>query len=110
MGRSRLVYRSKHKGTLSENSRKEIREAHKRKKAQTQQIEELPSENEYETDRDIPIESEEEEDFEQGVNLLESPKLYIRESEYSTYLAQEHIDQVWQKAYMPVAVGGAGHL
>ena len=33
MGRSRLDYRKKHKGTLSEHSRKEVSEYHKKEKA-----------------------------------------------------------------------------
>ena len=80
MGRSRLAYRAKHKGTLSENSRKQISAAHKEK----QQERTLPQEVDVPAQVE-PSESDQEEYLE-GMNILDEPKLYIRANEFSDFL------------------------
>ena len=81
MGRSRLQYRSKHRGTLSDNSRAKIREAHQQRKP-------APAEAE----RVDPMVPESEEEYSDDVlevcdnDLLEQPALYIRDSEFGFYV------------------------
>ena len=82
MGRSRLAYRAKHNGTLSENSRKQISAAHKEK----QQERTLPQEVDVPAQVE-PSESDQEEYLE-GMNILDEPKLYIRANEFSDFLTE----------------------
>ena len=82
MGRSRLAYRAKHKGTSSENSRKQISAAHKDK----QQERPLPQEVDVSAQVE-PSESDQEEYLE-GMNILDEPKLYIRDNEFSDFLTE----------------------
>ena len=91
MGRSRLIYRSKHRGTLSENSRREIREAH----AKRNQEKKDSAINESEIIEEVDKQSEEDstDDEVQEVpscDILTFPKLYIRECEFTDYA--KHID------------------
>ena len=85
MGRSRLVYRAKHKGILSENSRKQIREAHRRER------EETPVELNQPTIKEEDFSSSDQEEIQGGVDVLSEPKFYIRDSEYSDYLKENRI-------------------
>ena len=85
MGRSRLLYRSKHKGTLSESSRRQIREAHLKRKqvevpneTQACSVGNSNCEDQVEIDDDVFLSN--------NVDLLSFPKLFIREQEYSNYL------------------------
>ena len=82
MGRSRLAYRAKHKGTLSENSRKQISAAHKEKQQERTFLTEVDVAEQVE-----PSESDQEEYLE-GMNILEEPKLYIRDNEFSDFLTE----------------------
>ena len=81
MGRSRLQYRSKHRGTLSNNSRDKIREAHQQRKAAPVNAETVDP---------IALESEEEysDDLLEAcdIDLLEQPALYVRDSEFDSYV------------------------
>ena len=86
MGRSRLAYRAKHKGILSDNSRKQISEAHKAKRQEREVAAEVAIPEQIE-----PRESDEEEYLE-GINILEEPKLYIRDSEYSDFMKENKIN------------------
>lgn len=99
MGRSRLVYRSKHKGILSENSRKEIREAHLRRK-QESTVKGSLEENDAPV-REESTESADEVETSSKVDLFSLPKLYIRESELQTYERDIHMDSI-QKNAIPV--------
>ena len=86
MGRSRLAYRAKHKGILSDNSRKQISAAHKARQQESEIVPEAVISEDTETS-----ESDEEEYLE-GINILDEPKLYIRENEYSDYISEAKLD------------------
>lgn len=93
MGRSRLAYRAKHKGILSENSRKQIQEAKRLKqKNQEEVIPEAPeSDNMKENEKYIDIEEEE---IEEGhVDLFTEPKLYYLEREYDEFANSIYMDE-----------------
>ena len=77
------MYRSKHKGILSENSRKEIREAHLQKR-QERAAQEAPIEG-ANTIREESEESTDDVETVNRVDLFSLPKLYVRESELETY-------------------------
>ena len=80
MGRSRLQYRSKHKGTLSDNSRAKIREAHQQRKpapAEAERADSMMSESEEEYSDDLLEVCD--------IDLLEQPALYVRDSEFDSY-------------------------
>lgn len=99
MGRSRLAYRSKHKGILSQNSRKEIREAHLRRKQENAVERELE-------EKATPIQKESTESADEvestpKVDIFSLPKLYIRESELETYERDINMDSI-QKNVIPV--------
>ena len=83
MGRSRLQYRAKHKGTLSSNSRDKIREAHKSApSAETASIEEQEV-------RELEVEESSDDMMDTCDNdIMEVPSLYIQSSEYDTYMKE----------------------
>ena len=99
MGRSRLVYRSRHKGILSENSRKEIREAHSRRRHESD-TNVVPEEKNISV-REESTESADEVESGLKNDLFSLPKLYIRESELQTYEKDIHMDAI-QKSKFPV--------
>lgn len=106
MGRSRLAYRSKHRGILSENSRREIREAHA-KRHQEENISSgndnvLPEEVEEENDR-VLIKNDPQEV--PSCDVLTLPKLYIRECEISDYAMQIDLQDRQQSILFPVCSG-----
>lgn len=98
MGRSRLAYRFKHKGILSENSRKKIQEAKTSRKLdnmkQTKEEEELPP-----IDYEDPIEEEMDEG---DVDVLTVPKLYYLDNEYSEYIKEIHLEERYQSPLLYV--------
>ena len=83
MGRSRLQYRSKHKGTLSDNSRAKIREAHQQRKpapAEAERVDSMVPESEEEYSDDLMEVCD--------IDLLEQPALYVRDSEFDSYVSE----------------------
>lgn len=93
MGRSRLAYRAKHKGILSENSRKQIQEAKRlRKQNQEEVVPEGPESNDLE-ENDKCTDIEEEEIEEGHVDLFTEPKLYYLEREYDEFTKSIHMDE-----------------
>ena len=89
MGRSRLEYRAKHKGILSENSRKQIREAKQAKQSNQQTVtSSIPEQKNQpkENSNILKLEENLEEIVEEGdVDLFTEPKLYYLESEFNNF-------------------------
>lgn len=104
MGRSRLIYRSKHRGTLSENSRREIREAHAKRYQEKntssikedEKIEEVNKQYEEDSTDDEVQEAP-------SCDILTLPKLYIRECEFSDYAKQIDMKDRQQSVLFPVS-------
>ena len=107
MGRSRLAYRSKHKGILSEHSRKEIQDAKRRKQEKQEKQEE--QEDQHETieinqQQDYSTEEIEEEIEEGGIDIFEEPKPFYLENEYSQYVKEIHMSEKLQNPILCVFI------
>ena len=97
MGRSRLQYRAKHKGTLSSNSRQKIREAHKSAPSA-----ETPSIREQEV-AELEIEESSDEMMDICDNdISDIPSLYIQNSEYASYLKELEMGEKGFDTVQPV--------
>ena len=78
-----MQYRSKHKGTVSDNSRAKIREAHQQRKpapAEAKRVDSMVPESEEEYSDDLLEVCD--------IDLLEQPALYVRDSEFDSYVSE----------------------
>ena len=110
MGRSRLAYRSKHRGILSENSRKAIQEAHQKKKASGEsQSKPTASERGWiEKEDEMQILSETSEELEDDlsiIDIMDVPPISVRDKEIADYqqeIGLDGLDDRKQDLFFPV--------
>ena len=90
MGRSRLAYRSKHKGILSENSRRAIREAHEKRRSLKEThsnanvIKTVMVDEEDEMQK-LDKYSEELEEELSTIDIMDFPPIFVRTNEITEY-------------------------
>ena len=104
MGRSRLVYRSKHKGILSENSRKAIREARQKRSVENSSSRETKEDSEefVEEEDKIHTPSDSSEDELSTIDLMNFPPIYIREREIIDFRQEIGLEERQQEILFPV--------
>ena len=110
MGRSRLAYRSKHRGILSENSRKAIQNARQKKrvsgdsrsKSSDTETGWVEKENEMQI---LSENSEESEDELSTIDIMDFPPIFVRDREildFQQEIGLDGLDGRKQDLFFPV--------